>query len=83
MKEGELGGSYAHGGLGLWATEGLVLEFESSCAKVHLASSWCTRPGDCCMFSHDPSSGLVPLCHAKGTSVSRRDEEHLWWLWCL
>lgn len=62
---------------------GLAVGVESSRAKLSLVSSWCAGPGDVCMSSHDPNSGLVPLCHAEGMSVARRGAEHRWWLWCL
>ena len=62
---------------------GLAVGVESSRAKLSLVSSWCTRPGDVCMSSHDSNSGLVPLCGAEGMSVARMGEEHPWWLWCL
>lgn len=81
--EGELGSCCPCCVSGLWAMGGLAVGVENSSAKLSLVSSWCIRPGDVCMSFHDPSSVLVPLCHAEGMSVARRGEEHPWWLWCL
>jgi len=55
----------------------LAVGAESSNAKISLVSSWCTRPGDVYMSSHDPNSALVPFCCAGGMSVAR-SEEHPW-----
>lgn len=62
---------------------GVGSRVQSSCAELSLVSSWCTRPGDACVSSHDSNPDFVPLCRAEGMSVARRGEEHPWWQWCL